>query len=354
MQVRFLLGPAGSGKTFRCLAEIRAALAEESEKPPLLLLAPKQATFQLERQLLADESLPGYTRLHIFSFERLAEFIFEQLGRPVPRLLSEEARVMVLRALLAQQQRHLKLFHASARLPGFAKQLSLLLRELQRYHLSVAKLESLAAKAGLPNRLDAKLHDLALLLRAYLDWLNQHQLEDADRLLDLANEAVKAQIVNRKSQIRPAGLWLDGFAEMTPQELALVATLFPHCERATLAFCLEAEPRDEPAWLSPWSVIGQTFRRCHQALSSQAGCQTSIEVLPREPGKGRFAGSPALRHLEEHWTEPQKFTISDFRSTNDQQCVGGTNQLREKHPTSNIEQPTSNICAGAIPLGVES
>ena len=26
VQARFLLGPAGSGKTFRCLAEIRAAL----------------------------------------------------------------------------------------------------------------------------------------------------------------------------------------------------------------------------------------------------------------------------------------------------------------------------------------
>ena len=53
VQVRFLLGPAGSGKTFRCLAEIRFALAESPEGLPLILLAPKQATFQLERQLLS-------------------------------------------------------------------------------------------------------------------------------------------------------------------------------------------------------------------------------------------------------------------------------------------------------------
>ena len=46
--------------------------------PPLILLAPKQATFQLERQLLADDSLRGYTRLHILSFERLARFIFDR------------------------------------------------------------------------------------------------------------------------------------------------------------------------------------------------------------------------------------------------------------------------------------
>ena len=58
MRIRFLLGPAGSGKTHRCVSEIRAALQENPEGPPLILLAPKQATFQLERQVLADGELP--------------------------------------------------------------------------------------------------------------------------------------------------------------------------------------------------------------------------------------------------------------------------------------------------------
>ena len=66
---------------------------------PLILLAPKQATFQLERQLLADDSLHGYTRLHIFSFERLARFILDELGVIPPKFLTDEGRVMVLRAL---------------------------------------------------------------------------------------------------------------------------------------------------------------------------------------------------------------------------------------------------------------
>ena len=55
MQARFLLGPAGSGKTFRCLTDVRAALKKNPDGAPLVFLAPKQATFQLERQLLDSE-----------------------------------------------------------------------------------------------------------------------------------------------------------------------------------------------------------------------------------------------------------------------------------------------------------
>lgn len=97
MQARFLLGPAGSGKTFRCLAEVRAALHASPDGPPLILLAPKQATFQIERQLLADGEIAGFTRLQILSFDRLAQTIFERLNLAPPKLLSAEGRLMVLR-----------------------------------------------------------------------------------------------------------------------------------------------------------------------------------------------------------------------------------------------------------------
>src|SRR5690242_3236675 len=99
MRLNFLLGPAGSGETFRCLTEIRTALLPAPEGLPLVFLAPKQATFQLERELLADKELAGFTRLQILSFERLAEFVLNQFFATTPRLLDEEGRVMVLRAL---------------------------------------------------------------------------------------------------------------------------------------------------------------------------------------------------------------------------------------------------------------
>src|SRR4030095_14693814 len=80
MRTRFLLGPAGSGKTFRCLTEIGAELKASPEGLPLILLAPKQATFQLERLLLPGPDRPGSPRLQILSFERLAEFVLAEFS----------------------------------------------------------------------------------------------------------------------------------------------------------------------------------------------------------------------------------------------------------------------------------
>jgi ATP-dependent helicase/nuclease subunit B len=301
VQARFLLGPAGSGKTFRCLAEVRAALKKNPAGAPLIFLAPKQATFQLERQLLADSSLQGYTRLQIFSFERLAQFILDQLGATPPKFLSEKGRVMVLRALLLRHADELKLFRQSARRPGFAQQLSQLLGELQQHQFSPAKLRALAENKNLRAELRDKLNDLALLHENYSRWLAESKLQDANCLLDFAAETLRK---TQNSKLKIQNLFLDGFAEMTPQELDLLAAVLPLCENATLAFCLDEPVEKENSWLSIWSVVGKSYQQCRQRIENLPGIKIETEILPRDSGKTRFAKNSELAWLEKSWQKP--------------------------------------------------
>jgi ATP-dependent helicase/nuclease subunit B len=327
VQTRFLLGPAGSGKTTRCLGEIRAELQRAPEGAPLIFLAPKQATFGIERQLLADESLRGYTRLQILSFDRLADYVLGEFGAhpsAAREALSDEGRVMVLRALLARHQTRLRLFRSTARLPGFAQHLSLLLRELQEHRVSPARLSEVAARHG-GDALGGKLHDIVLLLDAYRSWLDENRLEDAHTRLDAAAALLNAAHTQSRPDDRSAEhrsavdstlppppkprLWLDGFAEMTPQELHLLAAFVPWCESATLAFCLETEPPADDSgesWLSLWTVVAQTFRRCRHALEAVDGITVAIQELRNaECGmRNRFAGNPLLAHIERNWAGP--------------------------------------------------
>jgi len=364
VHVRFLLGPAGSGKTFRCLADIRANLARSPDGPPLILLAPKQATFQLERQLLAEETIAGFTRLHVLSFDRLAEFIFDRLEVAPPRLLSGEGRLMVLRALLWQHERELKLLRGSARRPGFAQELGGQLAELQQQQFGAARLRALAADASLRRELRDKLHDLALLSEKYAAWLEQHDLQDANCLLEVATTKLRTETETGSTAPKAFGaapspdasgpdgtgespqtsgdglfalsllsipvsgsptgaggspappisarptsfviehLWLDGFAEMTPQEHALLAAVIPFCRGATLAFCLGTEPTPATSWLSIWSAIGKTFQRCRDRLAALPGCQAHTEILQPTPGERRFPENSALDALEAGWSLP--------------------------------------------------
>jgi ATP-dependent helicase/nuclease subunit B len=304
--VRFLLGPAGSGKTFRCLAEMRAALARSPDGPPLIFIAPKQATFQIERQLLDGETISGFTRLHVLSFDRLAQFVFENLHVAPPRLLSAEGRLMVLRALLRRHDGELKLLRGSARRVGFAQEVAGQLAELQQHQFSPARLRALVANENLRRDLRDKLHDLALLQEKYSDWLKRHDLQDVNYLLDFAVAALHSHLNTRKahSSFVIQNLWLDGFAEMTPQEHALLAALMPYCQNATVAFCLETEPTPPVSWLSIWSAIGNTFLRCRERLTVLPEVKVETEILRRAPKKNRFAKDSALAALEEGWALP--------------------------------------------------
>ncbi|MGE3313149.1 MAG: hypothetical protein AB7O66_24555, partial [Limisphaerales bacterium] len=70
--------------------------------------------------MLAGDAIPGWTRLQILSFDRLARMILDEHG-PV-ELLDEEGRVLVLRALLRWHQPELWIFRASARMTGWARE----------------------------------------------------------------------------------------------------------------------------------------------------------------------------------------------------------------------------------------
>jgi ATP-dependent helicase/nuclease subunit B len=178
--------------------------------------------------------------------------MFGQLGAPEPPLLDAEGRVMLLRALLARHRARLRLFRASARLTGFAQELSGALAEFQSHQVSPAQLRALAAHLDATPGIAAKLHDFALLLEEYLAWLDARGLQDAQNRLDLLAAAL------RSAAPAPciAGLWVDGFAEFAPQEVTVLAALAPHCERATITFCLDREPREAVSWLSSWAVVG--------------------------------------------------------------------------------------------------
>jgi ATP-dependent helicase/nuclease subunit B len=320
VHVRLWLGPAGSGKTHGCLAEIREKLASAPEGAPLLLIAPKQDTFSLERRLLEEFGLPGFSRLHILSFERLARFICRTLHLPDPEMVDEEGRTMVLRGLLARKREELKLFRASAKLAGFARHLSLALQELQRNQVTPETLRVVADRSADHPALALKLGDLAALLQGYQDWLQEHRLQDAGGLL----EQVTRQLNEAPPGIFWETVWVDGFADLSGQEVELLAAVIRRSTEATVTFS-DDPARKEVTWLSPWWLTRRSLSRMERRLSSLPEVQIERVPIQRMRGGGRFGRNLVLARLEAQWSQ----TVPEEASTGEALLPGDTLRIIE-------------------------
>ncbi|MDB6054037.1 MAG: ATP-dependent deoxyribonuclease subunit [Verrucomicrobiales bacterium] len=294
METTFLLGPAGSGKTFRIISEVAEELRKSPEGAPLLLLAPKQSTYQLERQILATGEVKGYTRLQVLSFERLALYIFEQAGLPQPDLLSEPTRQMVLTAVLKNHHSQLQFFSQCWNQPGFVELLSHELRALQVSNQSPASLRALAENYKPGSRLSHKLADLAHILELYSEWTAKNQVSDAHDLLPLAASVLKTAF----SAPLFARVWMDGFGELSQCELQFLIAVLQRSKQHVLAFCLDTAPTTTSPWLSPWLVAQSSYLRCLESIKVATNTAPDVQWLSAANPKNRFAHAPALQILE--------------------------------------------------------
>ena len=80
MSVKFIIGPAGSGKTQYCFDRIVDSIRKNPLGPPIYWILPRQATFIVERQLACTGGLRGYFRVRILGFEDLGTEILSECG----------------------------------------------------------------------------------------------------------------------------------------------------------------------------------------------------------------------------------------------------------------------------------
>ncbi len=257
---------------------------------PLIFVAPRQSTFQLERMVLEQPTPRSFSRLHILSFARLAQFIFEQLGLQPPDLLAEEGRVMVLRSLLARHGHELRIFKASARRGGFAQELSEMLREFQASRIEPESIQRVSLRQK-GDRLGDKLHDLAHLLGLYERWLKREGLADADTLFIAASRLLQTTDLGLSIE----HVWLDGFATLHAHETRLLSEVLTRSAGATLAFCCTE------ASAPHLELVRQTKERVWQTCESINGAELLQAEIKRECVGSRFCKSASLAHLEQCW-----------------------------------------------------
>lgn len=231
MSVQFILGRAGSGKTAWCLKETIAACGAAPLGPRILWLVPRQATYQIQRDLCCGGELNGYFRVRVLSMDLLCRQILKEVGGHSTEITSI-GRQIILGHLLRRLEPQLSYFRSTSPHGGLTAELDATLNELESAGADLAALQ--AQDAGPANSaLALKLRDLDRLYRAYAGFLGENRLDPAQRV----RQAIDS--LGACKSLQQARVFVDGFLHFTHRERCLLVALARHCQSVHIALTVD-------------------------------------------------------------------------------------------------------------------
>jgi ATP-dependent helicase/nuclease subunit B len=210
MSVRLLMGRSGSGKTTRCLDELRSKLMDDPEGNPLIYIVPDQMTFLSEYKLIDTPGLDGMIRAQVFSFTRLAWRILQDTGGMSRYHLNNTGINMLIQKIIEDKKEELHLFGRAADKSGFISQMEQMLIEFKRY--CVQPTELMESNVQSTKVLQDKLHDLQLIYEGFEEALFNKYIDSEDYFRLLSEK------IAQSSYLKSADIYIDGFYSFTPQE----------------------------------------------------------------------------------------------------------------------------------------
>ncbi|WP_047152892.1 helicase-exonuclease AddAB subunit AddB [Aneurinibacillus tyrosinisolvens] len=318
MGLRWILGRAGSGKSYFCLDEIRSRLKENPIGSPLIYLVPQQMSFQSEYALAAAPGLGGTMRAQVLSFNRLAWKVLSETGGLSRVHIDSTGIKMLLQKIIDKHRTDFRIFARAAGKKGFIDQLEQMYCEMARYGIVPEDLLGQQMQAARKTEgeqsarfLSDKLHDMHLIYTELEQRLTGRYL-DAEHYLPLLNERIALS-----QYISEADVWIDGFDGFTPQELAVISSLLNQAKSVSVALTLDKPYEDDiPDELDLFYPTALTYRRINE-LAEKQNIHTDSPILLGVPNKTpvRFAHSPAIAHLEGSFRESRHTSFPDEPQT---------------------------------------
>lgn len=297
MSLQFIIGRSGSGKSSLILEEIKAKLKEDPTGSPLILLAPEQGTFQLERGIVQTSGIRGTVRAQVLGFRRLALRVMQETGGSALVPISEEGKKMLLYKIIRRRKGELKLYGTASEQLGLIDRINTLYTEMKKYNADFNELDGhlrlLESSSGESPLLKDKLHDLNIIYREFDDELSKLYIDAEDHVIKLAEGAPHC------NYLQGAEIWIDGFHSFTPQEYSALGALLQTVSKITVSLTLDRLYDDgiAPHELNLFHPTAMTYLKLKELAES-----LSIEVKPskwlNERPFPRFQRSETLSYLE--------------------------------------------------------
>lgn len=293
MSLQFIMGNSGSGKSHFLYQKV----IEESRKYPdrnYLVIVPEQFTMQTQKDLVMLHPDRGIMNIDVLSFRRLAHRIFEEVGADRRTVLTETGKNLMLRRVAIEQKDKLEVLGKRMNRPGYISEVKSVLSELMQYEITDFELQEMIRYVGNRPLLQAKLRDVQVLYRAFLEYQREKFMKP-EELLD-----VLCSVADRSQLLRGSVLALDGFAGFTPSQLGVLEKLLSICPHIWITVTIDARENfygeiQEHELFAP-------SRKLIRSVSEAARRVSSIDdpVILGKNGLPRFSERGELYHLEQN------------------------------------------------------
>ncbi|WAH39165.1 PD-(D/E)XK nuclease family protein [Alicyclobacillus dauci] len=245
--MRVWLGNTRTGKSTRVVEEIRETTAREPIGAPIYWVVPDDVAFAAEQMLMSD--MASVLRPEVITLRRLAERIRESTGSSRFQAINATGKQLLFASVYQELRDSLGPLKRVQANSGFYQMVLDAFDEMSRHEVDLAALQGAleAASASLENdvpraqafagrSLLGKLRDLCVLYVRYRGLLEERGFFDPAMALSQATSAVSSAV-----HMADVELYVDGFTELTPQEINFLCELSRHTRRCTFIFTVPDE-----------------------------------------------------------------------------------------------------------------
>ncbi len=294
MSLRFYIGSSGSGKSSRLQKDIIERSMKEPERR-FFVLVPDQYTMQTQKEMIERHPRHGFMNIEIFSFGRLAHYIFEEVGQPERLTLDDTGKNLILRKLALEMADELPVIGRHLKKTGYIHEVKSVISEFMQYGLDVAKVEKLCEAVKDRHVLKGKLQDINRLYESFLKYLGDKYITTEETMDLLAKQLERSEL------IRGSIVALDGFTGFTPVQDHVISRLLTLCEEVILTVTLPAEELEQPEQQesSLFALSKKTILKV-SGLAKEMDVPRGEDVLLKGTPVIRYCGQPTLAYLEQH------------------------------------------------------
>ena len=292
MSLQFILGGAGSGKSYDTYMEF----LENAQKNPTkkyIVLVPEQFTLYTQKLLTSLSENKVILNLDVQSFERLAFKIMEELYLTDTAILRETGKSLLMRKALIESEEKLKTLGSNVKKMGFINELKSAISELMQYQITPKELSKSVEKTD--GAIYLKMNDLSIVYEKFLELIHKEYIASEEVLGFVASYVEKSEIV------KGSDIFLDGYTGFTPSELTLINKLLIHCDNVKIAFTIDNEALSSNAIdIQDIFFLSKASMQEITKLARSEGVDILKSKIMTSSGEKRFKNAKALCFLEEN------------------------------------------------------